>query len=247
LIRRALVLLLTPVICACAAGVPNPASTAPPPRVLPPLEYVALGASETFGTGTQQPGRDAFPQQLLGRFSSSHDPTLYNLGIPSETTAEALTDELPVAAGLHADVATVFFNVDDLVAGVPAADFAQRLDRIVAGLSADGRTRVAIASTPPIDQLPAATACERGSPRCPLQGVRIPPLSEVRALVAAYNAAIQRVASAHGAVVVDLAGAGLAVSQHPEYLSIDGFHPSTLGAGALAEAFYQALTAPRSG
>lgn len=239
--RLALCCLLLPLVAACSAT-PVPPTASRPAATPAPIVYAALGASETFGIGSSNPGRDAFPQQLLARLGPG--AVLYNFGIPSETTAAALSDELPASVALHPGVATVFFNVDDLVAGVSAADFEARFGRIVAGLRADPQTRVLVASTPPLDQLPVFALCQQHTLACPLKGVEIPSASQVKALIGAYNLAIARVAAADGATVVDLSTAGILTALHPEYISADGFHPSSSGAAALAQAFYAALSPP---
>src|SRR5207253_4901615 len=82
----------------------KPARAAPEPR---PLVYVAMGASETAGIGVAQPDRQSFPQQLLAELRRG--AVLYDLGIPGETTAAALTDELPAALADRPDLVTVFF------------------------------------------------------------------------------------------------------------------------------------------
>ena len=126
------------------------------------------------------------------------------------------------------------------MAGVPAQDFESRLGQIVGSLRAGGHTRVLVASTPPVDKLPAFAACQAGQPTCPIKGAPVPSAAELEALVGAYNAAIGRVAAAHGATPVDLSGAGATIASHPEYLASDGFHPSAAGAAVLAQAFYTA-------
>jgi acyl-CoA thioesterase-1 len=238
---RALVAtLLLMALTGCSGGFGSP-TPSPLPRDPAPLSYVALGASETFGTGTQDPARDAFPVQLASLLGPG--TILYNLGIPSETTQAALSDQLPFAVRVHAQVATVFFNLDDLVAGVPAADFRARLQRIVGALVRSG-SRVLLAGMPPVAQLPIVARCAADPATCPLKGVRIPPPDEVERLVASYADAIRGVASASGATFVDLEAGAVTVAQHPEYVSADGFHPSTAGARALAAAFHAALKQP---
>jgi lysophospholipase L1-like esterase len=195
-----------------------------------------MGASETAGVGTGQPERQSFPQQLLAELGRG--AVLYDLGIAGETTSAALTDELPAALAQRPDLATVFFNVDDLVSGVPVQDFEARLDQIVGSLRAGGHARVLVASTPPLDRLPAFAACQGGQPACPVKGAAIPSAAQLDALVGAYNAAIDRVVAAHGATKVDLSAAGAAIASHPEYLAPDGFHPSAAGAAVLAQAFF---------
>jgi lysophospholipase L1-like esterase len=197
-----------------------------------------MGASETAGIGVAQPERQSFPQQLLADLGRR--AVLYDLGIPGETTAAALTDELPAALDDRPDLVTVFFNVDDLVAGVSPQDFQARLDQIVGSLRAAGHTRVLVANTPPLDRFPAFAACQGGTPACPIKGAAIPTTAQLDALVGAYNAVVAQVVTAHGATLVDLGAAGAAIASHPEYLASDGFHPSASGATVLAQAFYAA-------
>jgi lysophospholipase L1-like esterase len=236
-IAAAILLTLT----ACQAG--QPAATHRPATggaLTSSVVYVALGASETAGVGTDDASRQAFPQVIFARFGRG--AVLYNFGIPAETTEAALNDELPAALAVKPNLATVFFNVDDLAAGVSPADFQSHLDRIVGSLAASGpHVRVLVASAPPVDRLPVFDKCQSGSPSCPLHGVVLPSRTDVQALVVAYNAAIERVVAAHGAILVNLDATGDAIVQHPDYVSPDGLHPSQLGAAALADAFYSAL------
>jgi acyl-CoA thioesterase-1 len=244
---RALVAVLTLaalVLGACSQpGRSTPSSTArgsPEPR---PIVYAALGASETVGVGTSDPTRQSFPQLLYLRMPRT--AVYYNFGLPGETTAASLKDELPAALAVRPTLATVWFNVDDIAAGVGVADYESRLEQLVGPLSRAGATRVLIANTPPVQRLPAYLACRPDPPpgaRCALGDVVLPPPDQVAALVAAYNAAIARVAARHGATVVDLAAqTAAALDQHPDYLSGDGLHPSAKGAAAIAAAFATAL------
>ena len=50
----------------------------------------------------------------------------------------------------------------------------------------------------------------------------------------------------HQATVVDLRATWQEVREHPEYISSDGFHPSTIGYRRLADVFY-ASAAPLLG
>jgi lysophospholipase L1-like esterase len=238
-------LLATLAVAACTPAT-QPAPPAPSPESSGPTAvYVALGASESAGVGTADPARDAFPQRFFHHLGAAS--VLYDFGIPGETTAAALKDELPPALAVEPTLATVWFNVDDLVAGVPVADFETRLDRVVSSLRRGGAARVLVANTPHLERLPAYAACRPNpppdAPKCPLQGVTLPPPDQVDGLVQAYNAAIVRVAARYGATLVDLYARGEVVDQHPEYVSGDGFHPSTQGAAAIADAFAAALGA----
>jgi lysophospholipase L1-like esterase len=58
--------------------------------------------------------------------------------------------------------------------------------------------------------------------------------------VAAYNAAVSDAANKEGATLVDLHLDGTQISQHPEWISADGFHPSTQGYAVIAKQFEDA-------
>lgn len=216
-------------------------AAAPTPRPSPPVVYAAIGASETIGIGTEDPTRDSFPQRLFQRLGPGS--VLYDFGLPSETTAAALKDELPPALAVRPTLATVWLNVDDLIGGAPVSDYEPRLAELVGGLRRAG-ARVLLANTPHLDRLPAYAACRPDpppGPKCPLGSVTLPPREQVDALVQAYNAAIERVAAAEGATLVDLYAAGEVPLEHPEYVSADGFHPNAAGAAAIADTFAAAL------
>jgi lysophospholipase L1-like esterase len=56
-----------------------------------------------------------------------------------------------------------------------------------------------------------------------------------------WNAAIAAACAREGATLVDLYSDWRELRAHPEYISGDGLHPSTLGAQRLAEIFRQAI------
>jgi lysophospholipase L1-like esterase len=199
----------------------------------PTIRYVAVGASETVGIGSDDMLREAWPQ-VFYRTALPLGATYVNLGIPGATVADALREEVPDAVALRADVVTVWLNVNDIHAGVPAPAYERDLLRLVTELRRGGRTRVLLANTPPIDHLPS------------ILGAFSPPspsLADLRATIDAYNAAIARVASATGAVLVDLHAVGEAAVQSGTFdrlVAADGFHPNDAGHRAVAAAFAQA-------
>lgn len=243
--RGAAALLLALILASCAA----PASAVPALGPLPPAGradvYAALGASETAGVGISDDPlrlRAAWPQLFFNEVLSRAS-TLYNLAIPGITTQEALAAELAPALALRPTVATVFFGVDDLTRGVTPEAYEANLDRIVHALRQSGRASVLVANSPRLDDLPAYGACREGR-HCPLgPAAAIPPPATVDALIAAYNAAVARVAQREGATVVDLAASSADLVAHPEYLAPDGLHPSALGAAELARRFAAAYAA----
>jgi acyl-CoA thioesterase-1 len=229
-------------LTACSGGGGQAAAATPRPS--PPVVYAAIGASETIGIGTEDPTRQSFPQRLFQRLGPG--TVFYDFGLPSESTAAALKDELPPALDVHPTIVTVWLNVDDLIGGIPVTDYEPELDQLVAALRKTG-ARVAVANTPHLDHLPAYAACRPDPPagaKCPLASITLPPPDQVDALVQGYNAAIARVAAKEGATLVDLYAAGEVPDLHPEYVGRDGFHPSGAGAAAIADTFATALNLP---
>lgn len=243
-------LLAVGVLAGCGAA---PASAIPGSNVvIPPAGragvYAALGTSETAGTGLGDFAlrlRFAWPQIFYNE-ALSRATTYYNFAVAGITTADAISRELQPALAVHPTVATVFFTIDDLVAGVSAADYEQNLDTIVHTLRQAGAT-VLIATAPHIDGLPAYNACSgsRNAPTsCPLgPGVVLPPAAEADAAIDVYDAAIENVATRESAIIVDLRTQSYDITTHPEYISPDGLHPSALGAQQIAQLFVAAYRA----
>lgn len=208
--------------------------------------YVAIGASETVGAGIDDDAlrlRDEWPQ-LFYNAALSRTSTLVNLGIPGATTASALSRELPQALAAHPTVATVWLNVDDLVRAVPVATYEQQLHDLVRALRGGGATTVLVANTPILTHLPAIVACRSAATNCPLPpGTPVPSDAVLDATVDAYNAAIERVVTSEGAVLVDLHAQGDVAITRPELIASDGFHPSFQGHVEVARLFASAYAA----
>ncbi|HUR18385.1 MAG TPA: SGNH/GDSL hydrolase family protein [Acidimicrobiales bacterium] len=244
-VKAVIVVIVAAVLAACSSGSGEEAgesSSADPAPV-----YVAVGASETVGFGADRPATEAWPE-VLRRQELPSRTRFVNLGIPGATVATALDKELPKAVALSPTLVTVWLNVNDLIAQVPLATYEGQLRQLLAGLRRGGATRVLVANTPPLDRLPAYLAClpdpPSGAARCPLPAGFVPSPELVRLGVGAYNRTIVAVASAEGAEVVDLHAAGLAARSKGREASLvgaDGFHPSTAGHKAVAEAFAEAL------
>ncbi len=139
------------------------ACTATPAEVVmsvtPSVEqtYVAVGASETVGFGSNDPVREAWPQ-LLFTGSLPRGTVYFNLGIPGATVENALEHQVPEAVRLQPHIVTVWLNVNDLIEGVEAPIYEQRLGELVRQLRRGGATTVLVANTPPLERLPAYLA-----------------------------------------------------------------------------------------
>src|SRR5205809_7343133 len=106
------VLLLLTGACSFAkpAVLPPPADNGPAPI------YVAVGASETTGVGSDQPLRDGWPR-VFHRTALPAGSVFVNMGIPGATIAQALAEEASQALAARPNVVTVWLNVNDMAAG----------------------------------------------------------------------------------------------------------------------------------
>jgi len=231
--RSAAVFVVLVSLGACTSSrpevLPPPADTGPPPV------YVAVGASETTGVGSDQPLRDAWPR-VLHRTGLPAGAIFVNMGIPGATVAQALAEEASPALQVRPNLVTVWLNVNDMIRGLSPAEYELHLDTLVKTLRRNGATRVLVANTPPLDRLPAFLAGRNLG--------ALPAPEVVNELVDAYNAAAVRVVARHGAFLVDLHAVGVAAraaGTEPRLVSADGFHPSTAGHAAVAAAFAEVL------
>jgi lysophospholipase L1-like esterase len=189
------------------------------------LTYVAIGASDTFGIGTDDPQSESWPSDLSA--SLGKHVHLINLGVPGIHAHNALTIELPVALDTHPDLVTVWLAVNDLADNVPLTAYAHDLDLLLTRLQmAAPHARIAVANVPDITLLPRFQSSDKRA---------------LHAQILAYNAAIASIVRAHSVLLVDLYQRWSELAQHPEYISSDGFHPNAVGYTRVAEIFYQVL------
>lgn len=228
-----LVLVWTAALSACSSGQSTAASrstpTPTPPATPAPraaITYVAVGASDAFGIGTRIPDQDNWPTVLASALGPSVH--LVNLGIPGATAEVANRDEVPLALVAQPDIITVFVGVNDLDEGVALDTFRTQMVTLLTTLTAETSARIYVGNLPDLSLLPHFAAADP---------------AQLRAEVHTWNAVIADVANSDGAVVVDLFDGWGELAKHPEYISADGFHPSSLGAARLADVFAAAIRA----
>lgn len=220
--------LLTSLLMSCAPFMGGQTETGqlqsqknPPAR----LTYVAIGASDTFGIGTDDPRTQSWPADLTGMLGSG--TRLINLGIPATLTHDALNVELPIAIDARPDLITIWLAVNDIAANVSPDSYSQDLNLLLARLHAAlPHTHILVANSPDLTLLPHFQASDQQA---------------LRQQVSTYNAIIAaRVAQNH-AILVDLYQQWQTLADHPDYISDDGFHPNALGYMQVAEIFNKTL------
>jgi lysophospholipase L1-like esterase len=190
------------------------------------LTYVAIGASDTFGIGADDPRTENWPTNLAATLGSGI--RLVNLGIPGISLHQALDIEVPVAIDAHPNLVTVWLAVNDLANNVPIDSYTHDLDLLLSRIQAGTpHARIAVANVPDLTLLPYFSANDQQLLFTQIQ---------------AYNSAIASIVKRHHAILVDLYRQWRELRNHPEYISNDGLHPSTPGYTQIALLFYQALS-----
>jgi lysophospholipase L1-like esterase len=189
------------------------------------VTYVAIGASDAVGIGAANPETDGW----VPRFGARLGPhvRVVNLGVSGSTLSQALEEQLAPALDAQPDVVTVWLAVNDLNTRVPLDQYAADLDTLLGRLQ-QTHAQVLVGNVPDL----AALAAYRGADA-----------NQVSAEVDRWNAVIAETTDRHGATLVDLYSHWQEISEHPEYLSSDGFHPSSAGYQALADVFAGSLQA----
>lgn len=201
------------VAIACSAGA----------QATRPLTYVAIGASDAVGIGARDPETEGWVPRLGARLGSN--VRVVNLGVSGSTLSQAIDEQLGPAIDARPDVVTVWLAVNDLNARVPLERYAADLDALLSQLEGT-HARVLVGNVPDLGRV----AAYRGIDPAPLE-----------AEVARWNQVIGDTTARHGDTLVDLYAKWQQVADHPEYLSADGFHPSSEGYQALADVFGEAL------
>lgn len=189
------------------------------------LVYVAIGASDAVGVGGGGPD-----QSWVADLARKLPPgsRLVNLGISGEKLRGALTDELPVAVDAKPDLVTIWLAANDLNARVSPQEYEQDLATMLSTLQYRTHAHIAIGNVPDLSLIPAYGGIDP---------------SALGQEIERWNAIIARQAALHKATVVDLHASWQDLAAHPEYVGIDGFHPSAEGYQRLADLFYAALHA----
>jgi lysophospholipase L1-like esterase len=182
---------------------------------------VALGASDSVGVGAGVPERESWVAVLHARLPAGS--RLVNLGVSGSLLRQALDQQLPVALDADPDLVTVWLAVNDLNARVPLDRYTADLDTLLRSLRAGSDATILVGNVPDMSTLPSASR------------MNLAPIPR-------WNAQIEEVVARNGAQLVDLRDAWREVAEHPEYVSSDGFHPSTAGYVRLADRFFDAAT-----
>ncbi len=191
------------------------------------VDYLAVGASDAFGIGAE-PLQEGYVYRIAEAVEDrTGDVDLLNLGLPSaEVGTIAAATDAALDQGFDPDLVTVWVGANDLIAGQSPEDFADGLGGLLEDLAATDAT-VLVANLTDLTELPAFRDTEE-------------PEEVTEARVAAFNTVIEDAVAANDLTLVDIAD----VQFDDQLVADDGFHPSTDGHAALAQAFLAALPEP---
>ncbi len=236
-----LALTLIGVACASSTGAQGAAPTAvkatPTPSqpvsaqqvLTSPITYVALGASDAVGVGANQPASQGYVPILTQKLpQGSH---VVNLGVSGIHLHEALNEELPLALSTSPKLITIWLVANDFVANVPYTSYMQDLNTLLSRLRAGTQARIAMANLPDLTLLPSFARLDARQKAVMVASIKH------------WNAGIANMAARYHVILVDLQVENSLLTAHPEYVSSDGFHPSSAGYAQLANLFWQAIKA----
>lgn len=174
------------------------------------MRYVALGDSYTIGTAVSEAER--WPNQLAERVGGIE--LVANLGVNAYTSADLIADELPQLDALRPELVSVLIGVNDVVRGIPDAEYGVNVAMILEALSdrlpAD---RIVCVATPDYTRTPRGA--EYGNPD--LQSDRI-----VR-----INAILREACEMRGMTFVpEIFEISQRATDEPSLVAEDGLHPS---------------------
>jgi lysophospholipase L1-like esterase len=218
-----------------AQSIQNVAGTQSTPFFSPdgPVTYVALGASDAVGVGSNVPGSQGYVPLVAAHLpKGSH---LINLGISGIHLHEALSQELPLALSTSPNLVTIWLVANDFIAGVTYDQYFHDLNYLLQELQKGTHAHVVIANLPDLTRLPAfsnETAMQK---------------AQMIVAIQQWNKEIALLAKQYGVALVDLFSQGSQITAHPEFISGDGFHPSPSGYVQLANYFWRVIEGTRTG
>lgn len=180
--------------------------------------YVALGASDAVGVGAQRPGREGWVPLVHAALSGN--PQLINLGVSGARIDDILAMQTPVAIDAQPRWISLWPGVNDLRNDVHLETFRQQLEQTLNALTQVEDATIILLTIPDLRDLPVFAAEDRDL---------------LDATVQEWNSVIRDAGQRHGALLVDLYTGAPELADNPNYVSADGFHPSSAGYQRIAE------------
>jgi len=183
------------------------------PMITGPIVYVALGDSTGSGVGARNGG---YVARLFKRIEERRPGSqLSNLCVSGATTADVLRGQLDRGVALNPDLVTVGIGINDIGHGVSLEQFSKNYEQILSTLKEKTHARIVVGNLPDVSSAPRIPASMR---------------NEYQRQIVQFSRRLEEIASQHGVTIFDIYTITTEeLGSHPEYFSIDGFHPSDEG------------------
>ena len=191
-----------------------------PANDLPPVNYLALGASDAFGIGASPITRGYVYRIKDGFEDRGRRVKLLNTGIPTaDIPAIKKVARKALKRDIEYDLVTIWTGANDLIGGGDVKEFEEDLASMLARLRDKTKAFIVIMNIPDLTTV---------------KKFREDPDNDVtKARVDAYNAAITRQAKNFNVPVVDFYKA----APGDMLVSKDGFHPNNEGHQKIADLY----------
>jgi lysophospholipase L1-like esterase len=205
-----------------------PAVRAAGPLLARPIRYAALGASDTVGLGTSDPAHENWTARVAAGLPG--DTVYQRFARSGITLYESENSQLGPAIAFKPTLVSVWLVVNDVMRGVPLPVYRQGLTAMLDRLTTETDARIVMLNVPDLANLLPANATP--TTRAQFSGV-----------ARAWNAALADTVRPYGdrVVLVDLYQPSEEATQHLDWLSSDGFHPSASGYSQIAQQTLAAL------
>ena len=205
-------------VLGCNRDSAHPVSTGKP-MITGPIVYVALGDSTGSGVGAREGG---YVVRLFKRIDEGRPGSkLDNLCVSGATTADVLHGQLERGVAADPDLVTLGIGINDIGHGLTLEQFSRNYEQILSTLKEKTRARVVATNMPDISSAPRIPSSMR---------------NEYQRQIIQFNQKLEEIAARYSATVFDIYTITTEeLPSHPEYFSIDGFHPSDAGYELWAE------------
>lgn len=217
-------LLITFLITACASTSDDNDLKESPSNDLPPINYLALGASDAFGIGANPITRGYVYRIKDGFEDRGRRVSLLNTGIPTaDIPAIKKVARKALKRDVEYDLVTIWTGANDLIGGSDVKDFEEDLESMLTRIRDKSNAFIVIMNLPDLTQI---------------KKFREDPDKHVTVEnVAAFNQAITRQANKYKVPIVDFFKA----APGDMLVSKDGFHPNNDGHQKIANLYLQII------
>ena len=190
------------------------------------IKYVALGDSLTYGMGTENQ-TESFPYLLAQKLSGNITTVeVVNLGVPGETSAGLLRDQVMEAAKQNPQMITLLIGVNDIHNRVAKDVYQKNLSAIVRILTEKTSAKIYLINLPDLGT----------------NTLILPPYNlYFDARTKEFNEIISNVAKEYRLPMIDIYQSKTVFKHDKLYYSADQFHPSTKGYELWANLIYDQL------